>query len=120
MGKKMYKKTDVSKTKTEQLGISSLLVLDDESDSSSFSAVHKRYFKKEKCTCPACQSQKTRTSKMVTRKLKDILIVDDGFQIIDLVFHQRYLRCDGCKSSVFPEEIDFSEKGSRFTNRLSD
>ena len=46
MGKKMYKKTDVSKTKTEQLGISSLLVLDDESDSSSFSAVHKRYFKK--------------------------------------------------------------------------
>ena len=53
MGKKMYKKTDVSKTKTEQLGISSLLVLDDESDSSSFSAVHKRYFKKEKCTCPA-------------------------------------------------------------------
>lgn len=47
MGKKMYKKTDVSKTKTEQLGISSLLVLDDESDSSSFSAVHKRYFKKK-------------------------------------------------------------------------
>ena len=85
MGKKMYKKTDVSKTKTEQLGISSLLVLDDESDSSSFSAVHKRYFKKEKCTCPACQSQKTRTSKMVTRKLKDILIVDDGFQIIIMV-----------------------------------
>ena len=40
MGKKMYKKTDVSKTKTEQLGISSLLVLDDESDSSSFVALH--------------------------------------------------------------------------------
>ncbi|MCB7304096.1 transposase [Bariatricus massiliensis] len=120
MGKKTYKKTDVSKAKTEKLGISSLLVLDDESDGSSFSAVHKRYFRNEKCTCPACQSQKTRTSKVVTRKFKDILTGDDGFEIIDLIFHQRYLRCDGCKSSVFPEDIDFSEKGSRFTNRLSD
>lgn len=120
MGKKTYKKTDISKAKTEKLGISSLLVLEVESDNSSFSTVHKRYFKNEKCSCPACQSQKTRTSKVVTRKFKDILAVGDDFEIVDLVFHQRYFRCDGCKSSVFPEEIDFSEKGSRFTNRLSD
>lgn len=120
MGKKTYSKTDISKAKTEQLGISSLLVLDQKSDNSCFSAIHKRYFKNEKCTCPACQSQKTRASKVVTRKFKDILSTDDGFEIIDLIFHQRYLRCDGCKNSVFPEEIDFSEKGSRFTNRLAD
>lgn len=120
MGKKTYSKTDISKSKTEQLGISSLLVIDDESDGICFSTVHKRYFMNEKCTCPACQSQRTRTSKVVTRKFKDILISDDNFEIIDLIFHQRYLRCDGCKNSVFPENIDFSEKGSRFTNRLSD
>ena len=74
MGKKMYKKTDVSKTKTEQLGISSLLVLDDESDSSSFSAVHKRYFKKEKCTCPACQSQRS----SMNSDLKGTMLVEKG------------------------------------------
>lgn len=120
MGKKTYKETDISQLKTDKLGISSLLVLDAESDESSFSAVHRRYFKNEKCTCPACQSQKTRSSKVVTRKFKDILISGEDYKIIDLIFHQRYLRCDGCQSSVFPEEIDFSEKGSRFTNRLSD
>lgn len=120
MGKKTYSKADISKLKTEQLGISSLLVLDEESNNNCFSTVHERYFKNERCACPACQSQKTRTSKIVTRKFKDILQADDDFKIIDLVFHQRYLRCNECKSSVFPEEIDFSEKGSRFTNRLSD
>lgn len=120
MGKKSYSKPDISKTKTAELGIDSLLVLDAESTEASFSAVHSRYFKKEKCACPACQSYKTRTSKVVTRKFKDILFYDEDFKLIDLVFHQRYFRCDKCKRSVFPEEIDFSEKGSRFTNRLSD
>lgn len=120
MGKKSYSKSDISKTKTAELGIDSLLVLDAESTEASFSAVHSRYFKKEKCACPACQSHKTRTSKVVTRKFKDILGSDEDFELIDLIFHQRYFRCDNCKSSVFPEDIDFSEKGSRFTNRLSD
>lgn len=120
MGKKAYKKTDISQQKTDALGISSLLVLEEESDESSFSVLHERYFKSEKCICPACQSRKTRTSKVVTRKFKDVLQADGKFKIMDLIFHQRYLRCDECKSSVFPEEIDFSEKGSRFTNRLSD
>ena len=31
--------------------------------------------------------------------------------IIDLLFHQRYLRCDDCGQSVFSEPVKFGEKG---------
>lgn len=120
MGKKTYKKTDISDARTKVLGIDCLQVLDTESYDNCYHAVHKRYFSKEKCECPACHSTKTRTSKVITRKFKDILENSDGFTIVDLLFHQRYFRCDGCKNSVFPEDIDFAEKGGRYTNRLSD
>lgn len=122
LGKRRFEKSEVSKTKTKELGIQGLLVMETD-DSDHFIAVHKNYFKNEdRPRCPACGSEKTRSSKVVTRTFKDILMAENnkGFKIIDLVFNQRYLRCDGCGKSVFPEDIDFASKGSRYTNRLSD
>lgn len=123
MGKKLYTKRDISKAKTEWLGIPELVVLKSGSDDTHLEVVHRRYFEGEKLPCPACQSLKTRCSKIVNRKIKDLLWLDDShkkFQIIDLLFHQRYLRCDNCGQSVFSEPTEFGEKGCRFTNRLSD
>ena len=122
MGKRRFEKSEVSKTKTKELDIQGLLVMGND-DSDHYSAVHKKYFKNEdKPRCPACGSEKTRSSKVVTRTFKDILEAENsgGFRIIDLVFHQRYFRCDGCGKSVFPEDVDFASKGCRYTNRLSD
>ena len=103
------------------MGIDELLVIDNEGDDHNFYAVHKRYFENKKCTCPVCGSQETRCSKVVRRKLKDIIYHgEDDYKVIDLVFYQRYLRCNHCKNSVFPEEITFAEKGCRYTNRLAD
>lgn len=123
MGKKLYTIRDISKAQTARLGIPELVVLKDGSDDAHLEVVHRRYFEGEKLPCPACRSLKTRCSKIVDRKLKDILWLDDNheaFQIIDLLFHQRYLRCDDCGQSVFSEPTEFGEKGCRFTNRLSD
>ena len=123
MGKKLYTKRDISKAKTEWLGIPELVVLKSGSDDTHLEVVHRRYFEGEKLPCPACQSLKTRCSKIVNRKIKDLLWLDENhekFQIIDLLFHQRYFRCDNCGQSVFSEPTEFGEKGCRFTNRLSD
>ena len=114
--------SNVSKAKTNELGIEGLLVIEAD-DSDRYIAVHKNYFKNAvRPLCPACGSEKTRSSKVVTRTFKDILGVKDSksFKIVDLVFNQRYFRCDGCGKSVFPEDIDFASKGSRYTDRLSD
>lgn len=127
MGKKRYRQGDISRQKTEALGIDSLCALKASTDT-QFEAVHKRYFSDDKLTCPACGSTKTRCSKVLRRSFKDILwgpVPEDkdekqSFQIVDLIFYQRYFRCDACESSVFPEPIDFGDKGSRYTNRLSD
>lgn len=122
MGKRRYKKSEVSSAKTAALGIKGLLVIEAD-DNGPFCAVRKGYFSKEdKPCCPACGSTKTRSSKVVTRTFKDIIKADNanGFQVVDLVFQQRYFRCDNCGQSVFPEEIDFATKGSRYTNRFSD
>lgn len=117
----MHTREDVSRQKTEDLGVTDLLVLDFEGNEKAYYAVHRRYFKKDKSTCPACGSTKTCCSKVVKRKFKDILFdSEDSFRIIDIYFYQRYLRCDGCKDSVFLEDIDFAQKGCRYTNRLSD
>lgn len=127
MGKKRYKEQDVSKLMTEALGIADLLVLKTSTDSHYY-AVHKRYFSDDKLVCPACGSTKTRCSKVVKRTFKDILWDDtpaeegeeQRFRVFDLTFYQTYLRCDGCNNSVFPEPIEFGDKGCRYTNRLSD
>ena len=127
MGKKLYRHSDVSESKTRILGIDKLLVLK-QSDSHSFHAVHERYFSDKKIPCPACGSQKTRCSKIEKRTFKDILWESPAvegekeppFKIIDLIFHQRYMRCDTCGESVFPEPISFADKGCRYTVRLSD
>ncbi|MCD7724519.1 MAG: transposase [Clostridiales bacterium] len=127
MGKRLYSKKDVSKTKTEKLGIPDLFALK-ASESNHYYAVHSRYFSDEKLTCPTCGKSRTRCSKVVKRSFKDILwdttpSEDDEerkFQVVDLTFYQRYMRCDECGNSVFPEPIDFGDKGCRYTNRLSD
>lgn len=123
MGKKLYIKENISKAETERLGIPELVVLKTNSDDVGLEVVHRRYFEDEKLLCPACRSSKTRCSKIVDRKLKDLLWLDEDhktFQIISLLFHQRYMRCDNCRQSVFPEPTEFGEKGCKFTNRLSD
>lgn len=127
MGKKRYKENDVSKQMTETLGIADLLALKT-STANHYYTIHERYFSDDKLACPACGSMKTRCSKVVKRTFKDILWdklpVEDGdeqgFKIFDLTLYQRYLRCDGCNNSVFPEPINFGDKGCRYTNRLSD
>lgn len=127
MGRKLYKEKDVSKSMTEALGIDDLLVLKTSTED-NYQTVHERYFSDEKLTCPACGSSKTRCSKVVKRTFKDILWdkvpadedEDREFKVFDLIFYQRYLRCDGCNNSVFPEPISFGDKGCRYTNRLSD
>ena len=127
MGKQRYLQKDVSKPMTEALGIGDLLVLKT-SDANHYYAVHQRYFSDDKLTCPACGSTKTRCSKVVKRSFKDILWDDappeegeeQKFKVVDLTFYQRYLRCNGCNNSVFPEPIEFGDKGCRYTNRLSD
>lgn len=127
MGKKRYAQRDVSKPMTNTLGIDDLLALKI-SNADHYHAVHQRYFSDDKLTCPACGSTKTRCSKVVKRSFKDILWDDapteddeaQGFKVVDLTFYQRYFRCDGCNNSVFPEPIEFGDKGCRYTNRLSD
>ncbi len=120
MGKKNYIQSNISTPKTEALGIDELLVLGTEGDDENFYAVHRRYFTDEKSCCPACGSTRTRCSKVVARSFKDIIGPESNFRIIDLHFYQRYLRCDSCGSSVFPEPIDFGEKSFRYTHRLAD
>lgn len=123
MGKKLYTKENISKAETEWLGIPELVVLKTNRDDVGLEVVHRRYFEDEKLLCPACRSSRTRCSKIVDRKLKDLLWLDEDhktFQIISLLFHQRYMRCDSCGQSVFPEPTEFGEKGCKFTNRLSD
>lgn len=123
MGKKLYTKENISKAETEWLGIPELVVLKTNRDDVGLEVIHRRYFEDEKLLCPACRSSRTRCSKIVDRKLKDLLWLDEyhkTFQIISLLFHQRYMRCDSCGQSVFPEPTEFGEKGCKFTNRLSD
>ena len=113
LGKKLYTKENISKAETEWLGIPELVVLKTNRDDVGLEVVHRRYFEDEKLLCPACRSSRTRCSKIVDRKLKDLLWLDEDhktFQIISLLFHQRYMRCDNCGQSVFPEPTEFGEK----------
>lgn len=87
MGKKLYTKENISKAETERLGIPELVVLKTNSDDVGLEVVHRRYFEDEKLLCPACRSSKTRCSKIVDRKLRDLLWLDEDhktFQIISL------------------------------------
>ena len=94
MGKKLYTKENISKAETEWLGIPELVVLKTNSDDVGLEVVHRRYFEDEKLLCPACRSSKTRCSKIVDRKLKDLLWLDEDhktFQIISLLLEKEYI-----------------------------
>ena len=89
LGKKLYTKENISKAETEWLGIPELVVLKTNRDDVGLEVVHRRYFEDEKLLCPACRSSRTRCSKIVDRKLKDLLWLDEDhktFQIISLLF----------------------------------
>lgn len=121
MGKRLYESYNISPERTEQLGIQELAVLSQSDDELQYRAVSQKYFSKEKAICPTCGGRKTRVSKIVTRKLKDILPVpNETGSVIDLAFDQRYYKCCDCGNRVFPEEITFAEPGCRYSNRLSD
>ena len=124
MGRRLFQEVYASQDRTDALGLPDLMVVseadDPETADSIYHAVHKTYFSKEKQICPYCQGVNTAETKIRSRKFKDILPSANGNRkVIDLVFHQRYFRCDDC-NRVFSENIDFAEDGCRYTNRLSD
>lgn len=51
MGRKLYTKRDISKTKTAWLGIPNLMVLESSGDDTHLEVVHRRYFEGEKLPC---------------------------------------------------------------------
>ena len=124
MGRRLFHEVYASKDRTDALALPELMVVSEEDDKDTveyvYHTVHKSYFSKEKPICPYCQSQHTTETKIRPRKYKDILpTTTDERMVIDLVFHQRYFRCDDC-NRVFHEEIEFAEESCRYTNRLSD
>lgn len=124
MGRKLFQEVYASQERTDALGLPELLVVseadDPETADLTYHVVHKSYFSKDKQFCPYCQGTNTSETKIRPRKFKDILpSVNGERKVIDLIFHQRYFRCDECKR-IFNENIDFAEDGCRYTNRLSD
>lgn len=124
MGKRLFQEVYASPDRTAALCLPELVVVSEADDLETadliYHAVHKSYFSKDKPVCPYCQGTNTAETKIRPRKFKDILPFENGERkVIDLVFHQRYFRCDDC-SRVFSEDIDFAEEGCRYTNRLSD
>lgn len=124
MGKRLFQEVYASQDRTDALSLPELMVVSEMDDSETVEAtyhtVHRSYFSKDKTACPYCQGTNTAETKIRPRKYKDILPSSGGEKkVIDLIFHQRYYRCNDCKR-VFNEDIDFAEEGCRYTNRLSD
>lgn len=124
MGKRLFQAVYASQKRTDVLAVPDLMVVgetgDDEHNEMIYHTVHKSYFSKERPSCPYCGNLKTTETKIRPRKFKDILPTKNGENnVIDLVFHQRFFRCNDC-GRVFRERIDFAEESCRFTNRLSD
>ena len=109
MGRRLFQEVYASQDRTDALGLPDLMVVseadDPETADSIYHAVHKTYFSKEKQICPYCQGANTAETKIRSRKFKDILPSANGNKkVIDLVFHQRYFRCDDC-NRIFSENI---------------
>lgn len=125
MGKRLFEEVYVSQTRTKDLGLPGLVVVSEADDRDTvdftYHAVHNSYFDKGKKKCPFCGKTNTTETKIRSRKFKDILTSGEKKgKVIDLIYHQRYFRCEDCKNRVFHEELDFAEEGCRYTNRLSD
>lgn len=124
MGKKLFQEVYASQTRTEELDLPEMVVVTEADDRDTvdftYHSVHKSYFSNEKVTCPYCQGTNTSETKIRPRKFKDVLYDKGKRKTIDLVFHQRYFRCNDCEKRVFHEDINFAEEGCRYTNRLSD
>lgn len=125
MGKRLFQEVFVSQSRTDELGLPGLFVVSEADDRDTvdctYHTVHKSYFDKEKMKCPFCGGTNTAETKIRPRKFKDILTSGEKKgKVIDLIFHQRFFRCDDCKGKIFREDIDFAEESCRYTNRLSD
>lgn len=124
MGKSLFHEIYSSKHRTDKLGIPELVVVGEEDDKDTvdftYHAVHRSYFEKIKIICPYCGEPDITETKIRPRKFKDTLSSEDeNPKVIDLIFHQRYFRCENC-NRVFREAIEFAEERCRYTNRLSD
>ena len=124
MGKRLFQEVYASVDRTEALALPELMVVSEADDSDTMAVTYhtvcKSYFSKDRIVCPYCRKANTTETKIRSRKYKDILPSKNGERnVIDLIFHQRYFRCEDC-NRVFREVIDFAEDGCRYTNRLSD
>lgn len=124
MGKRLFQEVYASQDRTDALALPELIVVSEKDDRDTvdftYHTVHTSYFSKEKLICPYCGKTNTTETKIRPRKFKDILPSENGERkVIDLIFHQRYFRCDDC-NRVFREDIEFAEENCRYTNRLSD
>lgn len=124
MGKRLFQEVYASVDRTDALALPELMVVseadDPETVATTYHTVHRSYFSKDKAICPYCRENNTTETKIRSRKFKDILPSENGERkVIDLIFHQRYFRCDNC-NRVFREDINFAEENCRYTNRLSD
>ena len=84
MGKKLYTKRDISKDKTEWLGIPELVVLKSGSDDTHLEVVHRRYFEGEKLPCPACHGVNYLPMGEGTERLAERLSVLAGRPVLRL------------------------------------
>ena len=105
MGKRLFQEVYASPDRTAALCLPELVVVSEADDPETadliYHAVHKSYFSKDKPVCPYCQGTNTAETKIRPRKFKDILPSENGeHKVIDLVFHQRYFRCDDCIFSL--------------------
>ena len=130
VGKKAFKKDLISKSNTDKLNISSLYVIGI-GCSGEYETVHTRYFDRSKdkeIKCPKCNGNAVRTSKIEKRTFYEL--IEDDFpieetevfrassKVVTIEFNQRYLACK--QNHVFPEPVDFIDKGCIYAHRLSD
>lgn len=124
MGKKLFQEVYASQTRTKELDLPEMVVVTEADDRDTvdftYHSVHRSYFSNDKAVCPYCQGTNTAETKIRPRKFKDVLYDKGKRKTIDLIFHQRYFRCNDCEKRIFHENIDFAEEGCRYTNRLSD
>ena len=79
MGRKLYAKQDISKTKTAWLGIPNLIVLEGSGDDKPIEVVHRRYFEGEKL--PRFTVINLNAPKLPPEKVKPMVVcpLDTGY-----------------------------------------
>ena len=101
--------------RTEELGLSELLVIEGIGDDDHFFCVPKRTFPQ----CPKCGSDKIRNQGNMQRDYLDIIPRDDDAAVITISLEFRKNKCmnPDCNCVFYPE-IPFAGRYSRTTHRL--